>query len=93
MITRTVEKNGIKDVIYSARERSQLCLFHAATRKTRSSGFTSTDCLVVKEKREGYRVTHKAELTMGGVSIAQSHKHNKHFEEPIILQEVTNASS
>lgn len=43
--------------------------------------------------RRGVRL-HKAEtMLMGGVSIAQSHKHNKHFQEPIILQEVLNVSS
>lgn len=43
----------------------------------------------VEERREGYRIAHKAESTLrkGGVSPAQSHKHNKHFQEPIILQE------
>lgn len=43
----------------------------------------------VEERREGYRIAHKAESTLskGGVSLAQSHKHNKHFQEPIILQE------
>lgn len=48
------------------------------------------------EKKEGSRSrvreergTDKAESTiMGGVSIAQSHKHNKHVKELIILHEV-----
>lgn len=47
-----------------------------------------------EEKREGYQISHKAKTTrMGGVSIAQSHKHNKYFQELIILHEVSNASS
>lgn len=74
-------------MIYSSKP-IPLYLFSLNFEKTRFSGLSNGNDERTPERR-GCRITLKAVGSLkGGASIAQSHKHNKHFQEPIILQEI-----